>query len=64
MVGVIFDSRLLRLGFLAPMGYLALIIGGSIVAARPLSAAARLRLPVVLAATHLSWGAGFLIGRA
>jgi len=64
LLGVIVDSRLLRLGFLAPAGYFAVIIGGSLVTARPISAAARLRLPVVLAATHLAWGAGFLIGRA
>jgi hypothetical protein len=60
---VLFDSRLLRLGFLAPAGYLALIIGGSVATEQPMSTAARLRLPLVLAATHLSWGAGFLIGR-
>jgi succinoglycan biosynthesis protein ExoA len=64
LLGVMIDSRLLRLGFLAPAGYLALIIGGSLVAARPMSASARLRLPLVLAATHLAWGAGFLRGRA
>jgi glycosyltransferase involved in cell wall biosynthesis len=64
LFGVILDSRLLRLGFLAPVGYVALIIGGSLVAARPMSASARLRLPLVLAATHLAWGAGFLRGRA
>jgi succinoglycan biosynthesis protein ExoA len=64
LLGVIVDSRLLRVGFLAPAGYLALIIGGSLVAARPMSASARLRLPLVLAATHLAWGAGFLRGRA
>jgi succinoglycan biosynthesis protein ExoA len=64
LFGVILDSRLLRLGFLAPAGYMALIIGGSLVAARPMSASARLRLPLVLAATHLAWGAGFLRGRA
>jgi succinoglycan biosynthesis protein ExoA len=63
VLGVIVDSRLLRVGFLAPAGYLALIIGGSLVTARPMSAAARLRLPLVLAATHLAWGAGFLLGR-
>jgi len=62
LLGVLFDSRLLRMGFLAPAGYLGLIIGGSVVTGRPMSAAARLRLPLVLAATHLSWGAGFLIG--
>jgi succinoglycan biosynthesis protein ExoA len=64
LLGVILDSPLLRLGFVAPAGYLALIIGGSLVAARPMSASARLRLPLVLAATHLAWGAGFLRGRA
>jgi succinoglycan biosynthesis protein ExoA len=64
IVGVIFKSQLLRVGLLAPAGYLALIIGGSLVTARPMSAAARLRLPLVLAATHLAWGAGFLRGRA
>jgi succinoglycan biosynthesis protein ExoA len=63
LLGVAFDSRLLRVGFLAPAGYLALIIGGSLITARPMSAAARLRLPLVLAATHLAWGAGFLRGR-
>jgi hypothetical protein len=61
---VVFRSRLLRGCFLAPLGYFALIMVGSLVAARPMSAAARLRLPVVLVATHLAWGAGFLIGRA
>jgi succinoglycan biosynthesis protein ExoA len=64
LLGVIVDSRILRVGFLAPAGYLALIISGSLVTPRPMSAAARLRLPLVLAATHLAWGAGFLRGRA
>jgi succinoglycan biosynthesis protein ExoA len=64
LLGVIVDSRLLRIGFLAPVGYLALIFGGSLATSRPMSAAARLRLPLVLAATHLAWGAGFLRGRA
>ena len=63
LLGAFFDSRLMRLGFAAPAGYLALIIGGSLITARPMSAAARLRLPLVLAATHLAWGAGFLVGR-
>jgi succinoglycan biosynthesis protein ExoA len=64
LLGVVFNSRLLRLGFLAPAGYLALIIVGSLIMARRMSAAALLRLPLVLAATHLAWGAGFLAGRA
>src|SRR4029450_5728419 len=64
LLGVILDSRLLRLGSLPPAGSMALIVGGSLVAAGPMSASARLRLPLVLAATHLAWGAGFLRGRA
>jgi succinoglycan biosynthesis protein ExoA len=64
LLGIALDSRPLRVGFLAPAGYLSLIIGGSLVTTRPMSAAARLRLPLVLAATHLAWGAGFLRGRA
>jgi succinoglycan biosynthesis protein ExoA len=63
LFGVAVDSRLLRVGFLAPVGYLTLITGGSLITTRPMSAAARLRLPLVLAATHLAWGAGFLSGK-
>jgi succinoglycan biosynthesis protein ExoA len=63
LLGVVFNCRLLRLGFLAPAGYLTLIIVGSLIMARRMSAAALLRLPLVLAATHLAWGAGFLVGR-
>ena len=63
LFGVAVDSRLLRVGFLAPAGYLTLITGGSLITTRPMSAAARLRLPLVLAATHLAWGAGFLDGK-
>jgi succinoglycan biosynthesis protein ExoA len=63
LFAVAFDSRLLRVGFLAPAGYLTLITGGSLITTRPMSAAARLRLPLVFAATHLAWGAGFLRGK-
>jgi len=63
LLGVVLDSRLLRIGFVAPAGYLSVIVGGSLLASRPMSAAARLRLPLVLVATHLAWGSGFLIGR-
>jgi glycosyltransferase involved in cell wall biosynthesis len=63
LLGVASDSRLLRAGFLAPVGYFTLIMAGSLPNRRPMSAAARARLPLVLAATHLSWGVGFLIGR-
>jgi succinoglycan biosynthesis protein ExoA len=63
LFGVAFDSRLLRVGFLAPAGYLLLITGGSLITTRSISGAARLWLPLVLAATHLAWGAGFLSGK-
>jgi succinoglycan biosynthesis protein ExoA len=64
VLGVVSDSRLLRLGFLAPAGYFALVIGGSLGAGRSMPAAARLRLPLVLTATHFAWGIGFLVGKA
>jgi succinoglycan biosynthesis protein ExoA len=64
VLGVVSDSRLLRLGFLAPAGYFALVIGGSLAAGRSMPAAARLRLPLVLTATHFAWGIGFLVGKA
>jgi succinoglycan biosynthesis protein ExoA len=43
-----------------PLGYALLVLFGSLVEGRGLPAAARARLPVVLATMHLSWGAGFL----
>jgi hypothetical protein len=64
LVGLVSDSRLLRLGFLAPAGYFAWVIGGSLGAGRSMPTAARLRLPLVLTATHFAWGVGFLIGKA
>jgi succinoglycan biosynthesis protein ExoA len=63
LLGVACKSRLLRAGFLAPVGYFTLIMAGSLTTRRSMSAAARARLPLVLAATHFSWGVGFLIGR-
>lgn len=62
LVGVLTHTSLLKIGFAAPIGYLALILGGSLTAPRWLSPAARIRLPAVLVATHMSWGAGFLVG--
>ena len=62
-VGLITGSRLLTAGFLAPLGYLILVVAGAVTAPEGTSAAARVRLPLVLAATHLSWGTGFLLGR-
>lgn len=62
LLGVRLGSRVLRAGFAAPIGYLGVILAGSTVTSRSMSDAARLRLPLVLAATHLAWGTGFLVG--
>ena len=61
-LGSLTGSRLLRLGWAAPLGYAAVVVGGSAVTSRSMSDAARVRLPLVLAVTHLSWGSGFLVG--
>src|SRR6185295_15350345 len=37
LLGVVLDSRLLRIGFVAPAGYLSVIVGGSLLASRPMS---------------------------
>lgn len=47
-------------GFLAPLGYLAVVAAATCVASRRLDPAATMRLPAVLVTMHLSWGAGFL----
>lgn len=52
----------LRIGLLAPIGYVALVTGGAAFADPRLSRPARIRLPFVLASMHLAWGAGFLLG--
>lgn len=51
--------RVLRVGWLAPAGYAALLAVGTL-SARELDGPARARLPVVLATMHGAWGAGFL----
>ncbi|SDT21009.1 Glycosyl transferase family 2 [Friedmanniella luteola] len=61
LVGELAGSRLLKVGFAAPLGYLAIVVVGAATAG-PMPARARAWLPVVLAATHLSWGTGFLVG--
>ena len=61
LLGLLTRSRILRAALMAPTGYVALVLAGSAVAG-PMSAAARLRLPLVLVATHMAWGAGFLVG--
>lgn len=61
LVGSVTDKLILKLGWLAPLGYALLIMVGA-ATARDLSPQVRVRLPLVLAIMHLSWGAGFLAG--
>ena len=63
LVGAATGSRLLQVGALAPLGYAAFVAYVTATAPRTLSPQARRWLPAVLVATHLSWGAGFLVGR-
>jgi succinoglycan biosynthesis protein ExoA len=61
LIGLVAGVRPLTAGLLAPAGYLLLVVAGTLTAGR-LPIAARIRLPAVLATTHLAWGSGFLIG--
>ncbi|MBG6086644.1 glycosyltransferase family 2 protein [Actinomadura viridis] len=47
-------------GWLLPGGYAAAIVAGAVVEGRGLPPAAWIRLPLVFATMHLSWGVGFL----
>jgi len=51
---------IVSLVFLGPLAYLGLLVLAA--ATTPGSLADRVRLMVVLATMHLSWGAGFLVG--
>jgi succinoglycan biosynthesis protein ExoA len=62
LLGAATGNRPLQAGFLAPAGYLAVVLAGTATAPVGISPSGRLRLPLVLAATHLSWGLGFLVG--
>ncbi|WP_425464382.1 glycosyltransferase family 2 protein [Nocardioides guangzhouensis] len=50
----------LHVGWLAPAGYLAGLLGACLSMGRGLAARSWLWLPVVTATMHLSWGSGFL----
>ena len=50
----------LTLGFAVPAGYLAGTTGVAVLRARDVPVAVRARVPLVLAAMHTCWGAGFL----
>jgi glycosyltransferase involved in cell wall biosynthesis len=61
LVGLVTGVRPLLAGFLAPAGYLMMVVAGVLTAGR-LPIAARIRLPAVLVTTHMAWGTGFLVG--
>ncbi len=64
VIGEVSGASWLRLGWLAPGGYVvAVLVGSQVVAGRDERADARERawLPLVVATMHLAWGAGFLI---
>lgn len=59
LAGIVGPSWL-KVGWAAPLGYAALVGVGGLVIGRDLEPAARVRVPVVLATMHMSWGTGFL----
>lgn len=59
--GAAVNKRILKLGWLAPLGYALLILVGS-ATTKNISPRAQARLPLVLIAMHLAWGAGYLVG--
>lgn len=62
LLGTALGRSWLQAGFLAPIGYAALVLMGAALAPRSVSPAARARLPLVYATMHIAWGAGFLVG--
>lgn len=60
MIGSLGGPKLMRLGWIAPAGYGALLLGGSAVIGRGLPPRSWAALPVVLGTMHMSWGWGFL----
>ncbi len=63
LVGSFTKHRWLRWGRLAPLAYLLFLGVASGTIRGELDARSRAWLPVVLAVMHMSWGAGFLVGR-
>jgi glycosyltransferase involved in cell wall biosynthesis len=56
----VFDVAPLAVGLVFPMSYLLMMTLGSVSESRGQPRSVRLRLPVVLATMHFSWGWGFL----
>lgn len=60
LVGVVCSTFLSLWTLTLPVGYLSLVLAGSVYIGRGLPIRSRLVLPVVLATMHMSWGSGFL----
>ncbi len=60
VLGSTIGPRALRVGWLAPLGYLTLVGVGAVLTGRGLPPAAQARLPLVLATMHGAWGTGFI----
>jgi succinoglycan biosynthesis protein ExoA len=62
--GIVLGALGVKVGWLAPLGYAALVLGGSAWVGRDLDAASAVRLPLVVATMHGSWAIGFLTSPA
>ncbi|HEV3173422.1 MAG TPA: glycosyltransferase family 2 protein [Actinocrinis sp.] len=60
LAGAVAGVTWLELGWLAPVGYAAGIVAGAALESRDQPWGVRLRLPVIMATMHFSWGWGFL----
>ncbi|WOP20306.1 glycosyltransferase family 2 protein [Raineyella sp. LH-20] len=52
----------MKLGWLAPLGYLAGVFAGAAALRRELPWQVRVRLPLIFVTMHMCWGLGFLVG--
>ena len=50
----------LTFGFVLPVGYAVGVTGAAVLLAREVPPLVRARVPLVLAAMHMTWGLGFL----
>ena len=64
LTGTVIGVALTPWGFVLPLGYAAIVVGGSLVMGSDLAVGDRARLLAVLPTMHLSWGVGFLTSPA
>jgi succinoglycan biosynthesis protein ExoA len=60
LAGLVLSTFVSLWALTAPLGYLALVLAGSVYVGRGLPVRSRLVLPAVLITMHMSWGTGFL----